>query len=74
MSEHKFTTLGLHIGDRPNEPYLPGETRVVEDPNSVQHLVEGGTLGKFDAKAEKAFLEARKKADEAEAPAAETKA
>ena len=52
----KFTTLSPHIGDRPHDPYQPGETREVDDENMVKHLVEGGTLGDYDEKAEKTFL------------------
>jgi hypothetical protein len=63
----KFTTLDTHIGDRPSAPYVPGETREVDDPAQVKHLVDGGTLGEYDAKAEKAFLDKQKAA--ARAPA-----
>lgn len=54
----KFTTLSTHIGDRPHDPYLPGETREVDDANTVKHLTEGdgAILGEYDEKAEKAFL------------------
>ena len=58
----KFTTLSAHIGDRPHQPYLPGETREIDDENTVKHLVEGDspTLGKYDVKAEAAFEKAQK--------------
>ena len=71
----KFTTLSPHIGDRPNEPYMPGETREVDDENTVKHLVDGGTLGEYDAKAEAAFKKAQGAADKnkAEGPAPENK-
>ena len=54
----KYTTLSAHIGDRPQEPYLPGETREVDDENTVKHLTEGDSpvLGDYDEKAEKTFL------------------
>ena len=58
----KFTTLQTHIGNRPNEPYLPGETREVEDPGEIQHLTKGDDpiLGDFDKDAEAKFLKAQK--------------
>lgn len=58
----KFTTLGPHIGDRPHDPYLVGETREVDDENSVKHLIDDGTLGEYDPAAEKAFKEAQSSA------------
>ena len=51
----KFTTLETHIGDRPHQPYAPGETREVDDDTQVKHLVDCKVLGEYDAKAEKAF-------------------
>lgn len=74
----KFTTLSAHIGDRPQEPYQPGETREVEDENTVKHLTEGDspTLGKYDAKAEAAFVKAQKErlSNKAEGAADQNKA
>lgn len=57
----KFTTLVPHIGDRPHDPYQVGETREVDDENSVRHLIDGGTLGEFDETAEAAFLKGKEK-------------
>jgi hypothetical protein len=58
----KFTTLSTHIGDRPHDPYQPGETREVDDANMVKHLVDAEVLGEHDAKAEAAFEKAKKEA------------
>jgi hypothetical protein len=66
----KFTTIETHLGDRPHEPYTPGETREVDDESSVKHLVDLGVLGKHDAKAEAAWEKAKK----AEGNATENKA
>jgi hypothetical protein len=58
----KFTTLETHIGDRPHKPYLPGETREVDDPASVKHLTDGDNpiLGEFDKDADAKFIKAQK--------------
>lgn len=58
----KFTTRETHIGDRPNQPYLPGETREVEGAGEVSHLTSGDNpiLGAFDKDAEAKFLKAQK--------------
>ncbi|UAK25860.1 hypothetical protein [Sphingomonas nostoxanthinifaciens] len=64
----KFTTLEAHIGDRPHDPYQPGETREVDDDNMVKHLVDTKVLGEYDAKAETAFK------NKAEGKAEKTKA
>lgn len=73
----KFTTLSTHIGDRPHDPYTPGETREVDDEASIKHLLEGDspTLGKHDPKAEAAFEKALKErlANKAEGAADQNK-
>jgi len=73
----KFTTLSTHIGDRPHNPYQPGETREVEDDNMVKHLTDGEnpTLGKHDPKAEAEFVKAQKErlANKAEGAAEQNK-
>lgn len=58
----KFTTLQAHLGDRPQQPYLPGETREVDDENMVKHLTQGDdpVLGDYDSKAHAAFEKAQK--------------
>ncbi|WP_404711492.1 hypothetical protein [Sphingomonas sp. MMS24-J13] len=73
----KFTTLVPHIGDRPYEPYQPGETREVDDENIIKHLIDGGTLGAYDAKAEAEFnskSEGKAPANKAEGKAPSNKA
>ena len=68
----KFTTLETHIGDRPYQPYMPGETREVEEAGDVSHLTSGDNpiLGAYDKDAEAKFLKAQKAAEKNKAEGA----